>query len=529
MLDVVLEQPTIVDGTGNLSFRTDVALRGDRIVRIGDCADRDAIRRIDCSALVVAPGFIDMHGHSDEALLALPTADSKILQGVTLEVGGNCGASPGPFSAASLAERRDELRSRYDLDTTWNDFAGFLDALDAAPSSINFCCLVGLGETRKAIGAVTPGPLAKESLERQCALVRDACERGAIGVSSGLIYQPGSFADLAELESLAGAARDAGSPLYASHIRSEGDLLVEAVEEALTIGRRAGIAVQLSHHKAAGRRNWGKVHDTLALIERARTSGVDVVLDQYPYKASSTGLDVMLPADVNVGTKAEIAARLADPAYFALTAGRIDLEYAGRWDEVLVASVGSERHRDFEGMTVAAIADRTGAAPAAAALGLLRDESLDVAAIYFTMCEDDLRAVLQYANTCIGSDSSARATEGVTARGKPHPRTFGTFPRIFKRYVRESKLLSLEEAVRRATGLAAERLGIRERGRIAEGCFADLVLFDPLTIADTSTYEEPHHYPAGIRSVYVNGEAVVHAGKITGARPGRLLRRGRDL
>jgi N-acyl-D-amino-acid deacylase len=529
MLDVVLEQPTIVDGTGAPGFRTDVALRGDRIVRIGDCAGRDAIQRIDCSALVVAPGFIDMHGQSDEALLALPTADSKILQGVTLEVGGNCGASPGPFSPVSLAERRAELRSRYDIDTTWDDFAGFLDALDATPPAINFCCLVGLGETRRAIGAMTPGPLSKEVLAQQCALVRDACEHGAIGISSGLIYQPGKFADLAELQALAATARDAGSPLYATHIRSEGDQLVEAVEEALTVGKRAGIAVQLSHHKASGRRNWGKVHDTLALVERARSGGVDVVLDQYPYKASSTGLDVILPADVNVGTKAEIAARLADPVYFALTAGRIELEYGSRWDEVLVATVGSARNRDLEGMTVSDIAARTGASPAAAALTLLRDESLDVGAIYFTMCEDDLRAVLQYANTCIGSDSSARAVDGITARGKPHPRAFGTFPRIFKRYVRESKLLSLEEAVRRATGLAAERLGVRERGRIAEGYFADLVLFDPQFIADTSTYEEPYRYPTGIPFVFVNGEAVVRAGKITGARPGRLLRRGRDL
>src|ERR1700680_5184578 len=222
MLDVVLEHATIVDGPGAPGFRTDVALRGDRIVRIGDCAVRDAIQRVDCSALVVAPGFIDMHGHSDEALLALPTADSKISQGVTLEVGGNCGASPGPFSAVSLAERRDELRSRYDLDATWDDFAGFLDALDASPPAMNFCSLVGLGETRRAVGAVTPGPLTKELLERQCALVRDACERGAIGVSSGLIYQPGSFADLTELESLADAARDAGRPLYGAPITREG-------------------------------------------------------------------------------------------------------------------------------------------------------------------------------------------------------------------------------------------------------------------------------------------------------------------
>ncbi|HKW45270.1 MAG TPA: hypothetical protein VJN22_06385, partial [Candidatus Eremiobacteraceae bacterium] len=442
MLDVVLEQATIVDGTGAPGFRTDIALRGDRIVRIGDCADRDAGNRVDCRALVVAPGFIDMHGHSDEALIALPTADSKILQGVTLEVGGNCGASPGPFSANSLHERREDLRSRYGIDARWEDFGGFLDALDEAPASMNFCCLIGLGETRKAVGAVTPGPLSETLLEAQRALVRTACERGAIGVSSGLIYQPGSFATLDELADLAATARDAGSPLYVSHIRSEGDGLVEAVEEALTIGGRAGVAVQLSHHKASGRRNWGKVHDTLTRVERARAAGVDVVLDQYPYKASSTGLDVILPADVNVGSSREIAQRLTDPRYFALTAARIELEYGERWSDVLISSVGSAGNRNLEGMTVAAIAAETGTSGAVAALRLLRDEALHVAAIYFTMCEDDVRTVLQYAHTCIGSDASARGLDGITARGKPHPRAFGTFPRIFKRYVREARLLS---------------------------------------------------------------------------------------
>ena len=327
MLDVVLEHVTIVDGTGAPSFRTDVALRGDRIVRIGDCAGREAAERVDCRTLAVAPGFIDMHGHSDEVALALPTADSKILQGVTLEVGGNCGASPGPVfagqfgraafrSAIAIRHRRAVGRSR-----RFARRAGLRAVVD------EFLFARRSRRDAQSHRRRAPGPLTKELLEQQCALVRDACERGAIGVSSGLIYQPGSFADRAELESLAAAARDAGSPLYASHIRSEGDHLVEAVDEALTIGMRAGVAVQLSHHKASGRRNWGKVHDTLALVDRARASGVDVVLDQYPYKASSTGLDVILPVDVNVGTRTEIAARLADPAYFALTAGRIEREY----------------------------------------------------------------------------------------------------------------------------------------------------------------------------------------------------------
>ncbi len=529
MLDVVFEQALVLDGTGAAGFQTDLALAGDRIARIGDCAGRDAMSRIDCRGLAVSPGFIDMHGHSDEALFALPTADSKIMQGVTLEVGGNCGISPGPFSQATLLERRAQLRDLYGVEATWEDFGGFLDALDAAPPAMNFACLVGLGRSRSAVDAVLPGPLSKETLERQCALIRTACERGAIGISSGLIYQPGSFADLNELTALAAAAVKAGSPLYASHIRSEGDRLVEAVDEAITVGLRSGAAVQLSHHKASGRRNWGKVHDTLANVERARASGLDVVLDQYPYKASSTGLDVILPADVNVGTHREIADRLADPIYFALTARRVDAEYRERWHEVLIASVRSDANRRFEGMTIATIAAEIDKTPSETAVGLLRDETLDVAAIYFTMCEDDVRTVLGYPQTCIGSDAGVRAVDGVTARGKPHPRAFGTFPRIFKHYVRDTKVLSLEEAVRRATGLPAARLGLRDRGLLAEGHYADIVVFDPASIADIATYEDPYRYPDGIRHVFVNGVSVVRAGSVTGSRPGRLLRRGRDL
>jgi N-acyl-D-amino-acid deacylase len=529
VLDVVFEQALVLDGTGGPGFTTDIALVGDRIARIGDCAGRETEERIDCRGLALTPGFIDMHGHSDEALFALPTADSKILQGVTLEIGGNCGTSPGPFSPATLLERRAELRTHFDIDAPWDDFGGFLDALEAAPPSMNFACLVGLGSSRSAVDGVVPGPLTKESLAQQCDLVREACERGAIGVSSGLIYQPGSFADIGELAALATAAAHAGSPLYASHIRSEGDRLVEAVDEALNVGMRSDVAVQLSHHKASGKRNWGKVHDTLANIEKARGFGLDVVLDQYPYKASSTGLDVILPADVNVGTHREIADRLSDPFYFSLTARRVDAEYRERWHEVLIASVASDANRRFEGMTISAIAAETGLPPAETAVGLLRDEALDVAAIYFTMCEDDLRTVLGYPQTCIGSDASVRAVDGVTARGKPHPRAFGTFPRIFKHYVREAKVLSIEEAVRRACGLPAGRLGLRERGLIVEGFFADIVVFDPATIADTATYEDPHRYPDGIRQVFVNGVAVVRDGRVTGLRPGKVLRRGRDL
>jgi N-acyl-D-amino-acid deacylase len=271
------------------------------------------------------------------------------------------------------------------------------------------------------------------------------------------------------------------------------------------------------------------VHDTLARVDRAIASGVDVVLDQYPYKASSTGLDVILPKDVNVGGPQAVAARLADPAYAALVAARIESKYAGRWGDVLVAAVASAKNKSFEGLTMEQVAVKMKRTPVAAALALLVDEMFDVAAIYFTMCEEDIRTVLSYARTSIGTDASARSADGVTAIGKPHPRGFGTFPRIFKRYVRDTRLLTLEEAVRRATSLPAQRLGLRRRGTIALGSFADLVAFDPATVADTATYDEPYRYPDGIAHVFVNGVTVVRDGRTTGARPGHVLRRGRDL
>ena len=529
VLDTILEGGLVVDGTGTPGFVADVALAGDVIARIGDCASDNAVERIDCRGLVVAPGFIDMHGHSDEVLLALPTADSKVMQGVTLEVGGNCGSSPGPLSAADAQETRVHLKSAYDLELSWENLEGFFSALERNGIALNFCCLAGLGSIRAAAGGALPEPLDKEKLVQACALVTSSCEQGAVGVSSGLIYPPGSFADTDELIALCRAAARAGSPLYASHLRSEGDGLVEAVDEAIAIGRKAEVAVQLSHHKASGRRNWGKVHETLKRVERARAGGSEIALDQYPYKASSTRLDVILPKDVNVGTRDELAARLSDARYAALVAARVDLEYGSRWHEVLVSRVGSEKNQRFEGMTIAEVARASGQTPVNAALNLLLEERFDVAAVFFTMCEDDVRTVLSYSQTCIGSDAGARALVGLTSRGKPHPRAYGTFPRVLKRYVRDARLLTLPEAVRRATLLPATRLGLRRRGAIVSHFYADLVVFDASEIADTATYSNPHSYPLGVHHVFVNGVGVVRQGAVTGELPGRIIRRGRDL
>lgn len=529
VLDFVLCGGVVIDGTGAIGFVTDVALAGDRIARVGDCAGLEARERIDCRNLVVAPGFIDLHGHSDEILLVNPFADSKIRQGITTELGGNCGASPGPLSDREWAERRDAWSKRYGLDIAWRDLSGFFVALERSRPALNFCCLVGLGETRDAVGGVLPQPLDAEQLGRECELVREACRQGAVGVSSGLIYPPGRFADTNELVALAKAAASAGSALYASHLRSEGDQLIEAVDEALEIGSRAEVAVQLSHHKASGKKNWGKVHDTLTRVERARARGLDVALDQYPYMASSTGLDALLPADINVGGREEVARRLADPAYAALVVTRLEIANAANWNDILISTVSTARNKSAEGLSIAQVARATGESPAGAVVRLLVEERLNVSAISFTMCEPDVRTVLSYQHTGIGTDSSARSATGPTSAGKPHPRAYGTFPRIFNKYVRSQPLLTREEAVRRATTLAASRLGLRQRGKIAENWYADIAVFDADSIGDTATYAEPHRYPVGVRHVFVNGKAAVRDDTPTGELAGRVLLRGRDL
>jgi N-acyl-D-amino-acid deacylase len=514
-----------------MPFVTDVALAEGRIAHIGDCSDRESFVSVACDGLALAPGFIDVHSHSDELWLVDGRMLGKISQGVTTEIGGNCGTSAAPLYGSARTKKERDARS-YGIEVEWTTFDEFFGAIEHAGIAANVASLVGLGTTRSAISGESARRLERDELTAQARLVREAVEQGALGVSSGLIYEPSRYADLAELTACAIAAREAGAPRYVSHVRDEGDELIAAIDEALAVGSHADVAVRCSHHKSQGRRNWGKVHQTLEMISRARGRGADVAVDAYPYIASWTGLATILPDALRRGGAPATLTRLRDPEVVAATALALSLARdpatgGESWHDILITDVASEQNAGFAGYRIDELAAHWRLSPARAAIRLLVEEDLRVECAFFSMSEDDVATVLSAEFCCIGSDASARAYTGITARGVPHPRTYGCFPRVFGRFVRGRGTLSTEEAVRRMTSLPADLFGLADRGRIVAGAHADLVVFDPKTIVDRATYERPFAPPDGVRDVFVNGTAVLRDAAYTGARPGRVLRGGR--
>lgn len=526
MIPTVLENATIIDGTGRFPYTTDIGIVGDRIALIGNLSEQDAQERIDCTGKTLAPGFIDVHSHSDELWLALPRCDGKIAQGVTTEIGGNCGSSVAPLRGPAF-ERVERSAKHIGVEVTWRSLDEFFALVEHNEVALNVATLVGLGTTRSAVAGDSERRLEPAEIAEQGRIVRDACEQGALGVSSGLIYPPSSYAEIDELVAMAAAARDAGAARYASHIRDEADGVIDAIAEALEVGTRAEVGVQCSHHKASGKHNWGKVHQTLEMIDAARMRGVDAHCDVYPYVASWTELATLLPAEARFGGDADTLERLADPTTAAVIALSLNLHNGNGWHDILITEVGSERNADLAGMRMDEIARSWRLPPAYAVIRLLREERLEVGAVFFKMNEDDVATVLSADFCCIGSDASVRALSGPTARGVPHPRTFGTFPRVFGRFVRQRGTLDTVEAVRRMTSLPAAIFGLRDRGVIETGRYADLVVFDAEAVRDTSTYEQPYSFPIGIEHVFVNGRPVLRNGSFTDERPGRVLRGGR--
>jgi N-acyl-D-amino-acid deacylase len=526
VLDTLIRGGTVVDGTGRPARRADVAVARDRIEAVDLLPSAAAARMIDATGHVVAPGFVDMHSHADFVLPGLPTADSKVHQGFTLEVVGNCGASPAPL----IPSRRQDVIDTSALTVPalawdWTTFRSYLDGLRRQGLSINVAPLVGHGTIRLLVmGPADVRPTA-DQLHAMASEVRRAMDDGAVGLSTGLIYAPGVFADSDELVALARAAGQGGG-FYASHIRGEGDTLLPALAEAIDVGRRASVPVEISHLKAAGRSNWPKMAQAIELIEAARAEGLAVTADMYPYPAGSTALSALLPAWVHAGGREALLARLADPADSARIRATLDGPGMARdagWEGIAIA--GCPARVEYEGQTVARIAAGLGTSPAETVIEILREAKADADMVLFMMSEDNVALGLQRPWVMIGSDGEGRAARGPYAAGKPHPRNYGTCPRLLGHYVRDRGLLSLPEAIRKLTSLPAEKLGLRDRGRLEPGAVADVVVFDPTTVTDTATFAEPHRYPDGIPWVLVNGEPVIAAGQHTGSRPGRLLSR----
>jgi N-acyl-D-amino-acid deacylase len=479
---------------------------------------------------VLAPGFIDMHSHTDYYLLVDPAAESKVSQGVTTEVCGNCGFSPGPLLSDLALERSRTTLARYGLAPQWRSLAEFLDLLDARRPGVNFAGLVGHGTLRASVMGYEARPPTAVELARMQGVLDDELAAGAFGLSSGLIYPPGCYAETEELVSLSQPVARRGG-FYATHMRNENVRLVEAVAESLRIGREADCAVQISHHKACGRSNWGKVETTLRLLETARAEGLDVTADQYPYVATSTSLSSCLPKWAFEGGHDATMRRLRDPSDRTSLLQSVQESAAtgyiadgGGWEAMTVAGVATSENRFAEGLTLRQLAETWDLAPEEAALRLLEEEALAASIVHFVISEDDVERVMRHPTTMIGSDGAARATSGPLCTGKPHPRTYGTFPRVLGHYVRERGVLNLAEAIHKMTGLPARRLGLADRGVVRVGAAADLVLFDPATVRDAATFTQPHQLAAGIDHVWVNGRAAIAAGQLTHDYAGRVLR-----
>lgn len=528
--DLVILDGLVYDGLGGAPVEADIAIRGDRITDIGEFGPSDATTAIDAAGMAVAPGFINMLSWATESLIEDGRALSDLRQGITLEVFGE-GWSMGPLNDAMKAEviaRQGDIR----FDVEWDTLGGYLEYLAARGISPNLASFVGattvrmheLGEADRA-----PGP---DELGRMQALIAEAMREGALGVGSSLIYAPGFYADTDELVALATtAARFGGS--YISHMRSEGNRLVESVQELIDIARGSGAAAEIYHLKAAGRDNWGKLERVFELVEAARAEGLDIRADMYNYTAGATGLDAAMPPWVQEGGHDAWVRRLQDTEIRQRVIDEIrtpsdDWENlylaAGGAENLLFYSFRNEELKPLTGKTLAEVAAMRGTSPEQTMIDLVIEDDSRVGTIYFLMSEDNIARKIARPWMAFGSDAGAYAPEGVFLESSTHPRAYGNVARLLGRYVREQQVITLAEAVRRLTSYPADNLKLRDRGRLSPGYHADVIVFDPATVQDHATFEDPHRLATGVRDVFVNGEAVLRNTEHTGAMPGRVVR-----
>ena len=525
MFDTVIKGGTIVDGTGRLRYEADLGISRGRIEAVGDLGDAEAASVIEASGLVVAPGFIDMHTHSDVTLLDDPGGESKAYQGVTTEVIGNCSISPFPIGPNGPAENKDPHSQ---AEWSWTDLDGWASRLEDRGMSLNIAPQVGQGALRTAVGAVDDRPATPDELEAMKRLAVEAVEQGAFSMSTGLNLAPSAYAPTDEVVALCQAIAPYGA-FYATHARVGNGRHMTMIEEAVEIGKRAEIPVQFSHLAITDRRVYGHGPGMLELFEKARSDGLDITYDVYPYTAAGAGLDQTIPLWAQTGGMDGFIRRLQDPDTRARIRDEVAAGLGGlspHWNTWVISYLPEESDHTEVGRSVEEIAATRGIEPAEAVLQLSEETRGTVSCVIHNRVETDVRLFLSHSLAMVGSDGNAVAPDGVFAGEPLHPRFYGTYPRILGRYVRDQSLMSLETAVNKMTGMPAERLGLRDRGRIEEGSVADMVVFDPASVIDRATFEEPHQLSEGMRHVLVNGEPIIANGAHTGARPGRVLRHG---
>jgi N-acyl-D-amino-acid deacylase len=527
--DVIIRGGTVYDGTGAEPKHVDVAIRGDRIAEIGDVKTAKAKTVIDARGLAVAPGFINMLSWSNESLIQDGRSQSEIRQGVTTEIMGE-GESMGPVNDGV---REHMLREQGDIkyEIKWNTLAEYLRYLETRGVSCNVASFVGATTIRENVIGFEDKPPTPEQLEQMRQLVRKEMEAGALGIGTSLIYPPAFYAKTGELIELCKvAAKYQGK--YISHMRSEGNRLLEGLDELIRISREAGIPAEVYHIKAAGQQNWPKIDDSLSRIEAAQKEGMKITADMYTYTAGGTGLDASLPPWTEDGGYPALFKRLRDPATREKIKAQVKTP-SDEWENMYLAAGGpehillvgfkSENLKPLTGKTLAEAAKMRGKDPIDTAMDLIAEDESRIGTIYFIISEENIRKELSKPWISFGSDEASQAPEGVFLKSNPHPRAYGNFARVLGKYVRDEKVIPLTEAVRRLSALPATNLGLDHRGFIEKGMFADVVVFDPATISDRATFEKPHQYAIGVKHVFVNGAQVIKDGEHTGAKPGRAL------
>ncbi len=527
MLDLLIKNGKIIDGCGNPWFYGEIGIEGDRIAQIRPRINDPAIRVIDASGFIISPGFIDTHTHSDLRVFKYPEEDSKLMQGITTALIGQDGLSVAPLddnNKGPMMMRVAGLLGTYLKEWNWNSMAEFLSALEALPPGTNTMMLVPHGAIRAMVVGWDNRPATSDELQRMKRVLEQALEEGACGFSTGLIYPPGMYASHQELVELCKITAKYGR-FFVVHMRNEGDKLLDSIQEVIEICLEAGCPLHISHLKVSGKRNWGKAEAALYLLEEARARGLEVTFDQYPYIAGSTMLDAVIPPRFHAGGSAKLLERLKDPAIreeIRQVQEDIKLENWDNfvnsvgWENIIVSAVQSEANRFIEGKSVAEIAREWNKSPLDAVAELLIAENNAVTMLLFYGCEEDVREIMK-------SEYMMLCTDGIVG-GKPHPRVYGSYPRFLGKYVREEKVLSLPQAIRKVTSFPAQRLRLKDRGIIREGMKADITIFNPDTIIDTGTYQNPNQYPIGIQYVLVNGQIAVENGKLSSRRAGKVLR-----